>query len=68
MVKKKTTNKKLSKLVPRVTSREASTMNDVKSAVLLVSLLINLAVFVGWLAIKLTNQYDEQVAQFLFGN
>ncbi len=48
--------------------REPSTLNDVKNAILLVSLTINLAVFIGWLLLKLTTAYDEQVVQFLFGS
>lgn len=68
MVKKKATKKGLSSWVSKPALRQASTLNDTKNAVLLVSLLINLAVFVGWLALKLTNEYDDQVAAFLFNN
>ncbi|OYW86563.1 hypothetical protein B7Z17_00085 [Candidatus Saccharibacteria bacterium 32-49-10] len=39
---------------------------DVTTSILVVSLLINLAVLVGWLALQVTTQYDIQVAQFLF--
>jgi len=46
--------------------REASTLNDVKSAVLVISLLLNLAVFIFWLVLKVTSMYDDQVADFLF--
>ncbi|RWZ78611.1 MAG: hypothetical protein EOT05_02570 [Candidatus Microsaccharimonas sossegonensis] len=46
--------------------REASTLNDVKNAILLVSLLINAAVFIGWLILRLTTVYDQQVYNFLF--
>jgi hypothetical protein len=46
--------------------REPSTLNDTKNAILLVSLTINLAVFIGWLLLKLTTVYDEQVVDFLF--
>jgi hypothetical protein len=46
----------------------AKTMQDFKSAVLVISVIINLMVFIGWLVIKVTSKYDEQVAQFLFGN
>jgi hypothetical protein len=45
--------------VPRVS-------DDFKTAALLVSVTINVAVFIGWLAIKITTKYDEQVATFLF--
>lgn len=46
--------------------RKASTLNDVKTAVLLVSITVNLAVFIGWLALRLTNVYDAQVYDILF--
>jgi len=46
--------------------REASTLNDVKNAVLFISLLINAAVFIGWLILRLTTVYDTQVYNFLF--
>lgn len=50
--------------VPAV--REASTLNDVRNAVLFISVLINLAIFIGWLILRLTTQYDQQVYNFLF--
>jgi hypothetical protein len=46
--------------------REASTLNDVKNAVLFISLLINAAIFIGWLILRLTTVYDQQVYNFLF--
>ena len=46
--------------------REASTLNDTKNAVLIVSLTINVAVFITWLILKLTTVYDQQVFDFLF--
>jgi len=46
--------------------REASTMNDTKNAILIVSLTINVAIFVAWLILKLTTAYDQQVFDFLF--
>ena len=46
--------------------RQASTMNDAKTAVLLVSLTINLAIFIAWLVLRLTTVYDQQVYNFLF--
>jgi len=46
--------------------REASTMNDTKNAILIVSLTINIAIFVAWLILKLTTAYDQQVFDFLF--
>lgn len=46
--------------------REPSTLNDVKNAVLFISVLINAAIFIGWLILRLTTQYDQQVYNFLF--
>jgi hypothetical protein len=46
--------------------RKSSTMNDIKTAVLLVSLAINLAIFIGWLILRVTTMYDQQVFNFLF--
>ena len=45
---------------------EPSTVDDVKTAALLVSVTINAAVLVGWLAVQITNKYDAQVASLLF--
>ncbi|MBC7564758.1 hypothetical protein H7100_00790 [Candidatus Saccharibacteria bacterium] len=74
MVKK--TSKKITKKAAKKTGlrawmpvpgvREASTLNDVKSAVLFVSILINAVIFIGWLILRLTTQYDQQVYNFLF--
>jgi len=69
--RKTTRNKTTKKFAKNLKSwmpapREASTLNDVKTAVLLISLGLNLAVFVGWLALRLTTAYDQQVFDFLF--
>ena len=61
MVKNKT-QKKVSKSFVRF----PSTFDDFKNAALLVSITINVAVFVFWLAIKVTTKYDAEVANFLF--
>jgi hypothetical protein len=51
----------------RVSSSKSSRLGeDFKTAALVVSVTINLAVFVGWLALKITTKYDAQVAGFLF--
>lgn len=47
--------------------RSSTTKEDFKTALILVSLTINVAVFVGWLCLRITTEYDEQVATFLFG-
>jgi hypothetical protein len=61
MVKKKT---KTARTKSRL--RVPTTFDDFKSAALVVSLTINLAVFVGWLTLRVTTQYDEQVFSMLF--
>jgi hypothetical protein len=61
---KKTSKKALASWMPA--PRQASTMNDVKTAVLLVSLAINLAVSIAWLILRFTTVYDQQVYNFLF--
>lgn len=69
---KKTTKKTTKKAVRKFPGhwfggqREATSLNDAKNALLFISLLINVAVFIGWLALRLTDIYDEQVANFLF--
>lgn len=39
---------------------------DFMNSILVVSVLINLAFFIGWVALQVTTQYDAQVAQLLF--
>jgi Flp pilus assembly protein TadB len=65
---KKTTKKASKKLFNGwvMAPRKASTLNDVKTAILLVSLTINAAFFITWLILRLTTVYDAQVYNFLF--
>lgn len=49
-----------------VANRVPTVYDDFKTAALLVSVTINVAVFIGWLALKITTKYDEQIATFLF--
>jgi len=65
MVKKN--NKITTARAKKQPARTPNTVDDFKTALILVSVTINVAVFVGWLAIKLTTAYDAQVAAFLFG-
>lgn len=65
--KKQTTRKTSAKASSKTEMRRVpTTTDDFKTAALLVSATINVGIFVGWLAIKLTTEYDIQVAQFLF--
>lgn len=42
------------------------TDQDLKTAILVVSLFINAFVLVGWILLQVTTAYDFQVATFLF--
>ena len=47
----------------------ASTMGqDLRNAVLIVSVLVNLFVFATWVALQVTPQFDAQLSNFLFNN
>jgi len=39
---------------------------DLKTAVLIVSVVVNLFVLTTWIALQVTTQYDGQIASFLF--
>lgn len=39
---------------------------DLKTAVLIVSVLANLFVFTTWIALQVTTEFDTQIANFLF--
>lgn len=46
---------------------QASHMSqDLKTAVLIVSVVANLFIFTAWIALQVTTQYDTQIAGFLF--
>jgi hypothetical protein len=62
MVKKKTATK-----ATKTPLRVPTTGDDVKSALLVVSLVINAVVLIGWITLQVTSKYDEQVTQFLMG-
>jgi hypothetical protein len=62
MVKKKAVTK-----VAKTPLRTPTTGDDVKSALLVVSLVINAVVLIGWITLQVTSKYDEQVTQFLMG-
>ena len=60
--------KLLKKITKKITPslRIPTTGQDIKSAVLFVSVTINLAVFIGWLILRLTTAYDAEVYNILF--
>ncbi len=61
MVKKKPTTKKKT-----TTANNDVLVKDFKNSILVVSVLINVAIFTAWIALKVTTVYDDQVAQILF--
>ena len=40
--------------------------HDFRNAALIVSVLLNLVIFIAWLILQVTTQYDSQVASLLF--
>lgn len=42
------------------------TDQDVKNALLIVSLLVNAFILIGWITLQVTTVYDAEVAAFLF--
>jgi hypothetical protein len=62
MVKKKAVAK-----AAKTPLRTPTTGDDVKSALLVVSLVINAVVLIGWITLQVTSKYDEQVTQLLMG-
>lgn len=70
MVRQKTntTKKAVTKSAAKTTAsvKHPTAYEDFKNAALLVSVTINVAFFVGWLALQITTQYDSQIAYLLF--
>jgi hypothetical protein len=50
-----------------VTDATFQTANDLKTAVLIVSVLANVAIFTVWLLVQLTPRYDAVMTTWLFG-
>jgi hypothetical protein len=42
--------------------------HDVKNAVLIVSIVLNLIVLTTWIAVQVTSQYDSQIVRLLFNS
>ena len=67
--KKTVTAKKqltLEAATPVVVSGATQADQDAKNALLIVSLAINMFIFIGWIALQVTTAYDYQVAALLF--
>lgn len=54
------------KLSPKAVA-QTQTWRDVKTSFLVVSILINAFILVGWAVLKLTTQYDASLATTLLG-
>jgi F0F1-type ATP synthase assembly protein I len=67
MTKQKKTTKATKTRARTKATKQPTTAEDFKTAALLVSGTINVAIFVGWLAVQLTTKYDYQVALLIFG-
>jgi hypothetical protein len=57
---------------PIATDAEAAVVTsavgqDVRNAVLIVSVVANLFFFTAWVMLQVTSQYDSQLAGFIFG-
>lgn len=67
-MKKKTNTSTVSEQI-QVGQEDVATLHltrDLKHSVLIVSVIANLFVFTTWVALQVTNRYDEQLASFLF--
>ena len=66
---KRKTNKKIIQQTPtdvEVLTTMTQTNRDLVAAILIVSLLVNLFVLIGWVTLKVTTVYDAQISTFLF--
>lgn len=63
--------KKKTNITPSITEEQVLPVisqadQDAKNALLIVSLLVNAFVLIGWVTLQVTTAYDAQVAAFLF--
>lgn len=67
-MKKKTniTSKKTEAIVADDVLTFSQADQDAKNALLIVSLLVNAFILIGWITLQVTTVYDAQVAAFLF--
>jgi len=66
MTKKTNTTNELQSEVLENALPMSSMSHDLKTALLIVSVVANLFIFTAWVALQVTTQYDAQVASFLF--
>ena len=62
----KKTNKIAEVQITEAAVEVAQVNKDAVIAVLIVSLMVNLFILVGWVTLQVTSAYDAQVAAFLF--
>lgn len=65
-MKKQTNTQTENMAIEEVAVPLSSLTKDLKSSVLIVSVLANLGIFVAWVAIQVTSRYDDQLVSFLF--
>jgi hypothetical protein len=63
---KQQTQKVEAKTETEVSTAIFQTSQDVKTAILIVSVLANVTLFVVWLMLQVTTQYDAAIAGWLF--
>jgi hypothetical protein len=63
---KNTNSQTLTTTNEQVISSFNQTEQDAKNAILIVSLLVNAFVLIGWVTLQVTSMYDAQIATFLF--
>jgi hypothetical protein len=66
MAQKTNTTKNASTEMAMEMVQVSNMSQDLKSAVLIVSVVANLFIFTAWVALQVTTQYDTQIATFLF--
>ena len=62
----KKTNSTVSIASEQVLPNVSQTDQDAKNALLIVSLLVNAFILIGWITLQVTSVYDAQLAGFLF--
>lgn len=66
MTKKTNTDKKESVITEAEGAITSSLAKDIKSSVLILSVIVNLYIFTAWIALQITSRYDDQLASLLF--
>ena len=64
---KENTNTSQESLSQEMVMPASQISHDLKNSVLIVSVVVNLTLFTGWVLLQLTSQYDSSLASFLLG-